>query len=178
MRQRVLAQRVTEAAGRFGEPARTWASLEWMWADVEWEGGRETFLADREFATVPVTVTVNLGGKARSLREKDRWLLPMGHSRLTSAIANSTATSLVVTSADAFPPEHPYAVRVQDELCVVASASGTTLTVARGSYGTTAAKHPASSAVLHMTPADIESVSPQGRDLVTLALRAEVGPST
>jgi len=54
---------------------------------------------------------------------------------------NSVVTSLVVTSASAFPTSGNFTIKIESELLRVTAVSGTTFTVARGSEGTTAASH-------------------------------------
>lgn len=65
---------------------------------------------------------------------------------LSSGI-NSSATSLTVASASAFPTAGDFTIKIGTELLKVTGVSGTTFTVTRGQESTTAASHSASDPV-------------------------------
>lgn len=71
---------------------------------------------------------------------------------LNGAINNST-TSVVVTSAAAFPSAGNFRILIDSEILLVTSVSGNTFTVTRGVEGTTAASHSDAAAVTHVLTA-------------------------
>lgn len=58
-----------------------------------------------------------------------------------AADINSSTTTVTIASATNFPSRPQYRIRVDDEIMLVTARTGTTLTVTRGSEGTTAASH-------------------------------------
>lgn len=54
---------------------------------------------------------------------------------------NASQTSLVVTSASAFPASGTFSLAIDNEIMTVTSVSGTTFTVTRGQEGSTGASH-------------------------------------
>jgi len=73
-------------------------------------------------------------------------------SPLNSGIT-SGATSLVVTSAAAFPTSGNFRLVVDSEIMLATAVSGTTFTVSRAQEGTTAAAHGTGAAVTHILTA-------------------------
>lgn len=76
---------------------------------------------------------------------------------LSSAV-NTTATTLTVSSTSGYPGTTPYTIclergTVNEEVCLVTGATGTTFTVTRGWDGTTAKSHASATSVEHTTSA-------------------------
>lgn len=69
---------------------------------------------------------------------------------LSAAITSTTATSLTVTDASAFPASGNFRIKIDGEILIVTNVSGTTFTVTRGAEGTTAATHASEAAVIHL----------------------------
>lgn len=172
--RRVALLRSTEARDSFGQPIPTWTVLAQVWASIEWLPGNEAFRGDREYAEVPGTVKIRRSDTVVSVREKDRVLMPGGATTLREVLATTTDTSVVVDNGAVFPPENEFAVRVGAELMLVSTKSGGTLTVTRGAFGTTAAKHRPGAAVILMMPADIVSVAIAKAEIALTVQRSEV----
>lgn len=73
---------------------------------------------------------------------------------LTLPLANSTDTSITVSSASGFPSQFPYTLILEpdqatEEVVDVTAAVGNVLTITRGVDSTTAVAHPAGSVVYH-----------------------------
>ena len=71
-----------------------------------------------------------------------------------SASANNSTTSITVTALSGYPTQFPYTAIIDpdtasEEVVTVTAASGTTLTVTRGSDGTTAVSHNAGAVFRH-----------------------------
>lgn len=71
-----------------------------------------------------------------------------------SASANNSTTSITVTALSGYPAQFPYTAIIDpdtasEEVVTVTAASGTTLTVTRGSDGTTAVSHNAGAVFRH-----------------------------
>ena len=70
---------------------------------------------------------------------------------LSAAITSTSATTFTVTSATGLPTSGNFRVRIDDEIIIVGSISGTTCSnCTRGAEGTTAATHSSGAAVTHM----------------------------
>lgn len=175
---RVVLQRATEARDSFGDPIATWTELSSVWANVDWTSGNEGKGGDREYPEIPVRLEVRRSTETMSLREKDRALVPLGATKLRVSLSSTTGTTMVVDTPGVFPPEGGFCVRADTELMLVSSGAGSTSSpyvVARGSYGTTAARHEAGRAVLHMVPLDIVSTAHVTRAVLAIsAVRTEV----
>jgi SPP1 family predicted phage head-tail adaptor len=154
---RIYLQRATEAQSATGFPVKTWTTLQHVWANVQMPTGKEYFTSDRYLSEVPAAIRIRRSKDVMSLRAKDRALVPSAYTTLKERLATTSDTSVVVED-DVFPPDHPFVIQVGAELMYVSATSTTTLTVTRGAYGTTAAKHKVGSAVRMMDHFDIESV--------------------
>ena len=71
-----------------------------------------------------------------------------------SASANNSTTSITVTALSGYPAQFPYTAIIDpdtasEEVVTVTAASGTTLTVTRGSDGTSAVSHNAGAVFRH-----------------------------
>jgi hypothetical protein len=76
---------------------------------------------------------------------------------LAAAIPDATTTTIQVASTAGFPtaaPLYPFPLQVGQEMMTVTKVSGTTLTVVRGTQGTTAVAHAGGTAVT--TPYDVQ----------------------
>lgn len=69
---------------------------------------------------------------------------------LSAAITSTSATTLSVTSATAFPSGGNFRIIVDSEIMLVTGVSGTTFTVTRGIEGTTAATHSNGATLTHV----------------------------
>jgi head-tail adaptor len=174
---RIYLQRATEAQSGTGHPVKSWATLQHVWASIERSGGREAFTADGDVSEVPATIRLRRSKDVMSLRAKDRALVPAGYTELKETLATTTDTSVVVEE-DVFPPDHPFVIQIGSELMYVSSTSGTTLTVTRGAYGTTAAIHRPGSSVRMMEHFDIESVTHGKYELTCTGVRRDMVAST
>jgi type II secretory pathway pseudopilin PulG len=75
---------------------------------------------------------------------------------LAGAITSSTATSITVSSAAAFPATGEFRIQIDGELLFVTAGAGTTTwTVVRGTSGTTAATHVAGATVTLKARVDV-----------------------
>jgi hypothetical protein len=72
---------------------------------------------------------------------------------LNGTINNST-TSVVVTSASSFPTAGQFRIRIEDEIMLVTSISGSTFTATRAQEGTTAVSHTSGVTVRHVLTGD------------------------
>ena len=154
---RIYLQRATESQTATGYPQKTWGTLQHVWASVEMPTGKEFFTGDRDLSEVPALIRIRRSNDVMSLRAKDRALIPSAYTTLKELIATTSDTSVVVVD-DVFPPDNPFVIQVGSELMYVSSLSTTTLTVARGAYGTTAERHNPGASVRMMDHYDIESV--------------------
>jgi hypothetical protein len=98
-----------------------------------------------------------------------RALVPSAATTLAANLGDE-ATALTVASADAFPVQGDYRIRIGSELLLVTAGQGTTSwTVTRGVDGSTAAEHSSGDAVELLEVHDILSApDPRGlrRELV------------
>lgn len=74
----------------------------------------------------------------------------LASTTLSAAIADGTVTSITVTSAALFPSSGQFRIKIDSEILLVTTVSGTTWTVTRGVEGTTAAAHTNASTVTHI----------------------------
>jgi head-tail adaptor len=140
-----------------GQDARGGLTASWsQFAErrMRWEplGGRESFLAQQTEAAAEGRLGLRyLAG----VTAKMRILLPRVFDTLSAGIDDNDL-SLTVASAEGFPLEGAYRVRIDDELLEVTAGQGTTTwTVTRAKDGTSAASHASGASVAWMVPLEI-----------------------
>ena len=122
----------------------SWTHAAWQFAEIMGRGSQPWFA--KGMVQQPVSHYVRTRYN-QQLLSRSRILAP-AHGVTLAGLTTSGATSITLSSA--FTGQAwPYYVRIEDEvLYVSAGFATTTLTVARGQFGTTAAAHSAGSAVI------------------------------
>lgn len=148
---RVIVQKPTETRDDRGGLSQTWSQHTVQWMGREDITGSESFAADQAQAQESAVFRTHY---TRGISPKMRLLVPGKTTTLATGIddgSGSEFTTVKVASADGFPLEGKYHIRIGSELAQVNSGQGTTTwTVERGMDGTTAASATQGTSVSHM----------------------------
>ncbi len=154
LRHRIAVLSQALAANDTGEEVETWTLDGYVWGMATPKTGREWFV--KGDVSPEVTHFVQLRYK-RSLDTTDRLLAPIESTTLGAALATDDGTSATLTVA--LQPGAAFDIRIEDELINVSAGFGTTsITIARGQHGSTAATHLNGAAVSRLVALDIESI--------------------
>lgn len=145
-----------------GEPTETWTNVSFVYAEVMPRSGEEKVESGQTSARREYDIRVNY---RTDINPQRRFLIDGFAGTLNGAI-NDTTTSVVVSDgafAEFSQSRRLRALRVDDELMTISSINGTTFTVARGQFGTSAASHADGSKAILYRQLNIESVTPDNR---------------
>ncbi len=153
-RHRTIIQKRTETRDVAGEPIPSWSQFAIRWAKRRTLSGVESFNGDNRSSEITAEFRTHF---TRGINPKMRILYPGEVTTVATTVVGPADTSLTVASADGFPLEGNYRIRIASELMDVTAGNGTTSwTVTRGADGTTAATaYAAGTSVQHMQPYDI-----------------------
>jgi SPP1 family predicted phage head-tail adaptor len=161
MRHRVIVQKPTETRSPKGSPVTTWSAFATLWASMNQYAGNEPTQLAAQKAERSVLFEARY---VKGLHAKQRLLVPAETVKLMASMT-AAGTTLLISDATAFPSPAEsgqgvaYRVRCEDELMVVTAGFGTTsLTVTRGTDGTTASAHNFGVSVSLMEVHDIVAV--------------------
>lgn len=132
----------------------SWTHDGWQYAEITGKGASPWFARGVPNEAISHYVRTRYNQR---LMARSRVLIPAHGTTLTAGIS-AVATSATIAAAFA-GQSWPYYVRIEDEiLYVTAGFGGTTLTVSRGQFGTVAAIHATSAAVIRTEVLNVGTV--------------------
>lgn len=137
------------------ELAQTWTNIRGIWCSIETKSASESEEQDQQRQYERIDVTCRY---AADIENNKRLLVPFNATLLNGAI-NAVVTSITVDDADIAPGNRAVILRINDEFMTVSAGyDSTSLTVARGAFGSTAASHSDDDSIVRYRVANIDGV--------------------
>lgn len=154
-----------------GAVVDNWQNVVSLWAEVMTMSGRERIEAQKVTPELTHRIRVRYRDDVVAMR---RLLIPRNSDVLGAAIANASVTSITVSDSDLIMTDVATVIRIESEFLIVTAGYGTTaLTVTRGAFGSTAAAHLISTAIIRYGIVEIDSVIDSGNAHVELVLNCK-----
>lgn len=133
-----------------------WTNVRGVWAEILRLPANERIEGQQVTPESTMDIRVRY---ADDIFAERRLLVPRNTDVLGAAIANASVTTITVSDANLIPNAKFGHIRIEDEFLTVTAGQGTTsLTVTRGAFGSTAAAHVISTAIIRMGVAEITGI--------------------